>query len=165
MFGSATSSGHRRDENGDIYNPETLQKVDRITKRVIGLKGGIPYQILSIAHPKVKSITAREGALQIREIFYPEVPKTQRRRPGEVRGLAHEGRARRSPPSTTRPPSSTPAFWEEALDFRDLYKSLTELKAQEDDANHTIYITGRPGCTRRCSSTRSSFSTSSSSPS
>src|SRR5262245_51877425 len=78
MFGSANIlSVILEVKDGDIYNPETLQKLDRITKRITLLKGVVPYQVLSIAHPKVKSITAREGSLQIREIFYPGVPKTQ----------------------------------------------------------------------------------------
>ena len=38
----------------DVYNPETLQKVDRITREIIQTKGVVPYQVLSIASPKMK---------------------------------------------------------------------------------------------------------------
>ena len=65
MFGSANvMSVILEVKHGDIYNPETLQKLDRITKDVIQAKGVVPYQIFSIAHPKVRSITTRAGALQ-----------------------------------------------------------------------------------------------------
>ena len=35
-------------------------------------------------------------------------------------------------------------FWEEALDFRYLYDRMMDLKRTEEDANHTIYVTGFP---------------------
>lgn len=146
MFGSANIlSVIVEVKNGDIYNPETLQKIDRVTKRVIGLKGVVPYQILSIAHPKVKSITAREGALQIRELYYPEVPKTQEDA-DRVKFAVYSTKGVRGVFTSLDDTAAVvhAGFWEEALDFRDLYKSLTDLKAEEDDANHTIYITGLP---------------------
>ena len=78
MFGSANILTVILEvKNGDIYNPTTLQKLDQITKRIVETKGVVPYQILSIAHPKMKSITTCGGAIQIREVFYPGVPKTQ----------------------------------------------------------------------------------------
>src|SRR5262245_13913511 len=146
MFGSANIlSVILEVKNGDIYNPETLQKLDRITKRIIGLKGVVPYQILSIAHPKVKSITAREGSLQIREIFYPSVPKTQEDA-DRVKFTVYSTKGVRGIFTAVDDTAAVvhAGFWEEALDFRDLYKNLMDLKAEEDDANHTIYITGFP---------------------
>ncbi len=146
MFGSANIlSVIVEVKEGDIYNPETLQKLDRITKHVIGLKGVVPYQILSIAHPKVKSITAREGALQIRELYYPEVPKTQEDA-DRVKFAVYSSKGVRGVFTSLDDTAAVvhAGFWEEALDFRSLHESLMELKAQEDDANHTIYITGFP---------------------
>ena len=146
MFGSANIlSVILEVKNGDIYNPETLQKLDRITKRIVSLKGVVPYQILSIAHPKVKSITAREGSLQIREIFYPAVPQTQEDA-DRVKFAVYSTKGVRGVFTSLDDTAAVvhAGFWEEALDFRELYKNLTELKAQEDDANHTVYITGFP---------------------
>jgi hypothetical protein len=48
-----------------------------VTKQIAETKGVVPYQILSIAHPKMKSITNAQGAIQIREVFYPKIPETQ----------------------------------------------------------------------------------------
>jgi predicted RND superfamily exporter protein len=146
MFGSANIlSVILEVKQGTIYNPETLQKLDRITKAVVGLKGVVPYQILSIAHPKVKSITAREGALQIRELFYPSVPKTQEDA-DRVKFAVYSTKGVRGLFASLDDTAAVvhAGFWEEALDFRSLYKSLMDLKAQEDDANHTVYITGFP---------------------
>jgi predicted RND superfamily exporter protein len=146
MFGSANIlSVIVEVKDGNIYNPETLQKIDRITKHVVGLPGVVPYQILSIAHPKVKSITAREGALQIRELYYPEVPKTQEDA-DRVKFAVYSTKGVRGIFTALDDTAAVvhAGFWEEALDFRKLNDSLVELKAKEDDANHTIYITGFP---------------------
>jgi predicted RND superfamily exporter protein len=146
MFGSANIlSVIVEVKNGDIYNPETLQKVDRITKAVVNLKGVVPYQILSIAHPKVKSITAREGALQIRELFYPALPKTKDDAE-RVKFAVYSTKGVRGVFTALDDTAAVvhAGFWEEALDFRELNASLMALKAQEDDANHTIYVTGFP---------------------
>src|SRR2546422_955401 len=70
MFGSANILTVILEvKHGDIYNPTTLEKIDVITKRLTETKGVVPYQILSIAHPKMKSITTYGGAIQVREVF------------------------------------------------------------------------------------------------
>jgi uncharacterized protein len=146
MFGSANiMSVIVEVKHGDIYNPETLQKLDRITKYVVNTKGVVPYQILSIAHPKVKSMTTRAGALQIREIFYPEVPKTQEAA-DQVRFAVYSSKGVRGIFTSLDDTAAVvhAGFWEEALDFRYLYARMTKLKKDEEDANHNIYITGFP---------------------
>ena len=80
-------------KHGDIYNPETLQKLDRITKYIVNTKGVVPYQILSIAHPKVKSITTRAGALQIRRDLLSRACRRRRRTPS---GCASRSTRRRA---------------------------------------------------------------------
>jgi predicted RND superfamily exporter protein len=132
-------------KKGDIYNPETLQKIDRITKFMVNTRGVVPYQILSIAHPAVNSATVRQGAVEIRPVFYPGVPKTQEDADRvrfavyanpNIRGLYVAN-------DDTAAVINT-GFWEEALDFRYLNDRMMELKRTEEDANHTIYITGFP---------------------
>ena len=146
MFGTANVMNVILEvKHGDIYNPETLQKLDRITKYMVNTKGVVPYQILSIAHPAVNSATVTQGAVQVRPIFYPGVPKTQEEAERvrfavyanpNIRGLyvANDDTAA----------VVNVGFWEEALDFRYLYDRMMDLKHAEEDANHTIYITGFP---------------------
>jgi predicted RND superfamily exporter protein len=132
-------------QEGDIFNPATLQKIDRVTKYVTHMKGVVPYQILSIAHPKLRSVTTRAGSIQFREIFYPGVPQTQEdaervrfavyATPG-VRGLFTS--------LDDKAALVAAGFWEEALDFRDMNERITALVAEEEDANHKLYVTGLP---------------------
>ena len=146
MFGTANVMNVILEvKKGDIYNPTTLQKLDRITKFMINTKGVVPYQILSIAHPAVSSATVVQGAVQVRPVFYPSVPQTQddaeRVRFAvyanpNIRGIyvSHDDTAA----------VVNVGFWEEALDFQYLYDHMMELKHAEEDENHTIYITGFP---------------------
>jgi len=146
MFGSANiMSVIIEVKKGDIYNPETLQKLDRITKYIINTKGVVPYQILSIAHPKIKTITASQGGIQAREIFYPGVPQTQEDA-DRVRFAVYADRQVRGVFVSDDDTAAVvhAGFWEEALDFHYLSDRMMELKRTEEDANHTIYITGFP---------------------
>src|SRR5207237_5977165 len=78
MFGSANILTVILEvKHGDVYNPTTLQKLDVITKRIVETRGVVPYQLLSIAHPRMKSITTYAGALQIPEGYYAGVRQTQ----------------------------------------------------------------------------------------
>jgi predicted RND superfamily exporter protein len=146
MFGSANVLTMILEvDEGDIYNPETLQKLDRMTKYIVETKGVIPYQILSIAHPKAKSINTYAGAIQIREVFYPGVPKTQEDA-DRVKFAVYSTRGIRGllVSQDDRAAAINAGFWEEALDFNYLHDRLMVLKAQEEDAKHKIHITGFP---------------------
>jgi len=131
--------------DGDIYTPETLQKLDRLTKYMVHTRGVVPYQISSIAHPSVRGAVATATGISIREIYYPDVPKTQ----------ADAERVRLSVAMTpgvrgvyvadddTAAVIHT-AFWEEDLDFAYLYDRMHALKGLEEDGRHRIHITGFP---------------------
>jgi predicted RND superfamily exporter protein len=146
MFGSANILTVILEvKHGDIYNPTTLQKIDTITKRLVETKGVVPYQILSIAHPKMKSITTYGGAIQVREVFFPGVPKTQEDAE-RVKFAVYSTKGIRglyvAEDDTAALVSA--GFWEEELDFNYLYDRLTELKRDVEDADHVVYITGFP---------------------
>jgi len=146
MFGSANiMSVILEVKNGDIYNPETLQKLDRITKYMVETKGVVPTQILSIAHPKVRSFSAANGTISIREIFYPTVPQTQADA-DRVRFSVYSNRGVRGVFVSHDDTAAVvhTGFWEEALDFHYLADRMNKLVEQEQDENHRIYITGFP---------------------
>jgi predicted RND superfamily exporter protein len=146
MFGSANVLTVILEvQHGDIYNPTTLQKLDLITKRVIESKGVVPYQVLSIAHPKMKSISTYGGAIQVREVFFPGVPKTQEDA-DRVKFSVYSTKGIRglyvSQDDTAALVNA--GFWEEELDFNYLHDRMMKLKADVEDENHRVYITGFP---------------------
>src|SRR4029450_8394523 len=146
MFGSANVlTAILEVKNGDIYNPTTLQKLDQMTRWMTETKGVVPYQIASIAHPKMKSITTVEGAIQIREVFYPGVPKTQADA-DRVKFAVYSTKGIRgiyvSEDDTAALVNA--GFWEEDLDVDYLWHRMNDLKSQVEDDNHTVYFTGCP---------------------
>jgi len=146
MFGSANVlQVVVKKKNGDIYNPETLQKIDRVTKYIIETKGVVPYQILSIASPKMKSINTFRGAVQIREVYYPGVPRTQEDAE-RVRFAVYATKGIHGVYVAEDDTAAlvTAGFWEEALDFNYMHERLESLKLAEDDADHEIMFTGFP---------------------
>jgi predicted RND superfamily exporter protein len=146
MFGSANIlTVIIETKHGDIYNPTTLQKIDTVTKRLVETKGVVPYQILSIAHPKMKSITTYGGAIQVREVYFPGVPQTQEDAE-RVKFAVYSTKGIRGLFVAQDDTAAlvNAGFWEEDLDFNYLYDRLTQLKAEIEDDNHTVYITGFP---------------------
>jgi predicted RND superfamily exporter protein len=146
MFGSANVLTMIVEvEKGDIYNPKTLQKIDFITKQLTETKGVVPYQILSIAHPKMKSITNANGAIEIREVFYPRVPQTQEEA-DHVKFAVYSTKGIRGLYVSQDDTAAlvTAGFWEEELDFDYLYTRLNQIKDAVQDDNHKVYITGFP---------------------
>jgi predicted RND superfamily exporter protein len=146
MFGSANIlQVILQVKHGDVYNPTTLQKIDVITKRITETKGVVPYQVLSIAHPRMKSITTYGGAIQIREVYFPGVPQTQADA-DRVKFAVYSTKGIRglyvAKDDTAALVSA--GFWEEELDFNYLYDRMMELKGDVEDDNHELYITGFP---------------------
>lgn len=146
MFGSANVfTAILEVKQGDIYNPTTLQKLDQMTRWIVESRGVVPYQITSIAHPRVKSITTVEGTIQIREVYYPGVPQTQ----ADAERVKFAVYATKGIRGILVAEDDTAAlvnagFWEEDLDFDYLYERMMALKAAVEDENHVVYFTGFP---------------------
>jgi predicted RND superfamily exporter protein len=133
-------------KSGDIYNPDTLAKLDRVTKFMIYTRGVVPYQITSIAHPKVRTaIAGAGGSVTIREIFYPRVPETTEEAE-RVRFRVYSNPSIRGIYTASDDTAAVvhTAFWEEALDFAYLHDRMMELKRTEEDERHRIHVTGFP---------------------
>jgi hypothetical protein len=146
MFGSANILTVILEvKHGDVYNPTTLQKLDQMTRWVVETRGVVPYQILSIAHSRMKSITTHGGMIQIREVYYPHVPKTQEDA-DRVKFAVYATKGIRGLYVAEDDTAALvhAGFWEEELDFHYLYDRMMELKRTVEDDNHTVYITGFP---------------------
>ncbi len=148
MFGSANVlQVIIETKEGTIFEPKTLQAVDEVTKAIINTKGVVPYQILSIASPKMKSINNFRGQIQIREVFYPGVPRTQEDA-DRVKFAVYATKGVKGVYVSEDDKSAlvTAGFWEEELNFSYLKTRLGELK-QEIEArnpNLVLHFTGFP---------------------
>ncbi|MEW6300273.1 MAG: hypothetical protein AB1671_21475, partial [Thermodesulfobacteriota bacterium] len=77
MFGSANILVVAVEvKDGDIFNVETLNKIDRLTIAVLETPGVNPWQVRSISHPAVRSIQVSGAGIRILPLFFPGPPKT-----------------------------------------------------------------------------------------
>src|SRR5947207_13700179 len=76
MFGSANVLVVAVEvKDGDIFTVETLNKIDRLTIALIETPGFNPWQVLSIAHPKVRNVQITGRGVRGLPLYYPGPPQ------------------------------------------------------------------------------------------
>jgi predicted RND superfamily exporter protein len=58
-------------KEGDIYNLETIAKIDRITDALLATPGCNPAQVISLTHPKLKNIEVTSLSIEMRPVIWP----------------------------------------------------------------------------------------------
>src|SRR2546428_11089692 len=146
MFGSANVLVVAVEvKDGDIFNVETLNKINRLTIALIETPGVNPWQVLSIAHPKVRNVQITGKGVRVLPLYYPGPPKE----PADVARIkkavyTNDGILDFFVSRDNKVALITAGFWESGLDFARMTERLFQLQAQETDANHVIHMTGFP---------------------
>src|SRR2546421_6010355 len=146
MFGSANVLVVAVEvQDGDIFNVETLNKINRLTIALIETPGVNPWQVLSIAHPKVRNVQITGKGVRVLPLYYPGPPKE----PADVARIkkavyTNDGVLDFFVSRDNKAALITAGFWESGLDFARMKERLFRLQAQETDANHVIHMTGFP---------------------
>lgn len=130
-------------KEGDVFRPETLNKLMRIQEKVSVIPGVNSFQIFSLASPRVQDVREIPGGFAMERLM-PEVPGTgeameafkEKVFANAVYGylISNDCKALRV--------SST--FMEGRIDFKELHKQFTTIKKAEEDRNHRIYLCGEP---------------------
>src|SRR3989449_3757257 len=146
MFGSANVLVVAVEvKDGDIFNVETLNKINRLTIALIETPGVNPWQVLSIAHPKVRNVQITGKGDKVLPLYYPGPPKEPAHRAGIKKAVyTTDGILAFSVSRGNNAALITAGFWESGLDFARMKERLFRLQAQETDANHVIHMTGFP---------------------
>src|SRR6059036_2039079 len=136
-------------KNGTIFDdPETVQKVDRITLALLhDIPGVNGEQVLSITHPKVKTTLTAGSGIKVVPLMYPRVPETKDDLDFlKLKVYSTEGVHGLFVSEDDKATLIIAGFWEESLrnDLRAMWDKIQELKEQESDENTTIYVTGFP---------------------
>jgi predicted RND superfamily exporter protein len=139
-------------KEGEIFDPQNLDKLDRIQTAVKNLRGVVPFRIYSIVSPKFARVDSgfdEFGVPEIRaegfEELYAKIAAgdkvaMQRHRTAIVEDPDLFGSI------VSRDLKGTVLianFWDEK-DYRYIYKALKELVATEEDSNTGFYLAGRP---------------------
>jgi uncharacterized protein len=133
-------------KEGDIFNPDTLEKVDRITKALELLPGINNYQVTSLAHRKVKvSRYDTEKGVVRDPVMWPNVAKT----PEEIAAL--KKRIFTAPGVmgvlVSRDIKATlivAGFFDKELNPKLIYQRINQIVSKEIDSNTSIQVIGRP---------------------
>jgi uncharacterized protein len=132
-------------QQGDIYNLETIAKIDRITRAIATIEGVNTQQISSITHPKLKNVQVTSWGIQITPVMYPQLPQNDTDLKRLKQGIYQNAGIRGFYVSADDKSAAIFAgFWEEGSNPVGLYKHLKKIQAEESDANTRIYFTGSP---------------------
>ena len=148
MFGSSNVLLMTLEANeGTVFDPEIIRKVDRITvdllHNVPGVNGD---QILSITHPKVKTTLSTGAGLKTVPLTYPRLPEDEedieffRRKVETTDGVcgilvSHDDTATQI----------IAGFWEEYIDLAGMWQQIQQIVEREEaDGKVKIYVAGPP---------------------
>lgn len=132
-------------KDGDIYNPETLQKVWDIT-REIDLTPGVDHdQILSISTEKARYSEATPYGIESQPLMGDHSPKNDE----EI--AEFRSRVDKAPNSRafliSEDESATlikATFIERLMDYGEIFTYVQALVERERDADHEVYVAGQP---------------------
>jgi hypothetical protein len=131
--------------DGDIFNPEVLEKVKKLTETIERIPGANNYQIFSIARQKVKDVRATAWGIEVQPVMWPDVPHS----PEEIERLRNIVYA--NPTIVGRLVSEdgkaaliTAAFHEERLDYRALFQRIQQAIKENEDGKTRILAAGEP---------------------
>ena len=146
MFGSANILVVAVEvKDGDIFTVATLNKIDRITRDLLETPGVNPWQILSIAHPKVRNIQISASGIRALPLYFPGPPKEQADVARIKKSIyTNDGILDFFVSRDGKVALITAGFWESGLDFGRMKERLFQIRDRETDATHSIHMTGFP---------------------
>jgi uncharacterized protein len=130
-------------KEGDVFTPETLTKMVNIQEAVERLGGVNPYQIFSIASPRVMETTEIAGGYK-KERLMKKIP-TNESDMFDLKATVFTNEAYGTWVSTDLKALKLQAtFIEGRIDYKALFDALSKIKEKEQDKNHVIYMAGEP---------------------
>jgi len=146
MFGSANVlvCGVEVKE-GDIYNVETIAKIDRITQELMVMDGCNSLQVISITHPKLKNVQVQAWGIVMEPVMFGGLPKDEAGLERIKQNVyTNEGIRGFYVAPNDKTAAIFAGFWEEGLDPLALNKQLEKIREREEDENTKLHFTGYP---------------------
>jgi predicted RND superfamily exporter protein len=132
-------------KEGDIFNPQTLQKIQNITRAFQHVPAVNNNSITSIAVRKVKNIRSTAWGMKIQPVMYPAVPQTQEEIERLKRLVYTDDMILGKLVSKDGKSALIMAdFFEDKMDPRVVFEKVMEMKENEEDANTSVHPVGEP---------------------
>ena len=129
----------------DIFNYETLKKIQDITEDAYKMKAVDPFKVFSLACNNVKDIKMTAWGMQLSTVMYPDIPETpeqiaQLKRTVYGSPMCYPGLVSLDSKKTI----ITLDFFEEQLNYDVCFKELKRIREKYEGNNHVIAISGEP---------------------
>jgi hypothetical protein len=129
----------------DIFNTETLTKVQFITDELLKFNAVDRYKIMSLAHRRVKDMKWTSEGMRTFKLMYPDVPRTE----AELQDLRLRVYSSRiAYPGLVSLDSKNALimvdFFEEQIDYETCFNEFQALRRKLEDENTVIAIAGEP---------------------
>ena len=133
-------------KEGDIFTTETLKKVRYVTDQMDLIDGVDHNQVASASHVKIRNIKTLPGGM-IRS--YPVLPVDIPTDPKELEALKFEMFnndivLNKYVSADGKAALILAGFNEDRLDYREIQRELSRVRAEVEDANTSLFIAGEP---------------------
>ena len=132
-------------KHGDIFNFDTLQRVQSIQRDINKLPGVDHNQVLSLASYRVSYAEAAPGSLTIKPFMFPDVPATQDGLEELKRHVfSNRGRIAHLVSADYTCALVMASFNERGLDYRALFNDIQAIVKKYQNENNEIFVAGEP---------------------
>lgn len=131
-------------QNGDVFNVQTLEKISRIQAAVDMIPGVDHFGITSIASSSASIMRETPDGISVKPVM-KHVPKTKEEILELRKKVFTSDHIYGTMVSRDQKALQLSAnFHQGKLDFNVLFNKFMEIKKQEEDGNHKIYLSGQP---------------------
>jgi uncharacterized protein len=132
-------------KHGDIFNFDTLRRIQGIQRDVDKLPGVDHNEVLSLASYRVSYAEAAPGSLTIKPFMFPDVPATQDGLE-ELKRHVFSNRARIAHLVSADYTCALvmASFNERGLDYRQLFTDIQAIVKKYQNENNEIFVAGEP---------------------
>jgi predicted RND superfamily exporter protein len=143
--GAQTLSVMIQVKKGDIFNIDTLKKIQDIQYDVDKLPGVDHNEVLSLASYRVSYAEATPGSLNIKPFMFPEVPKDAAGIAALKKNvLANHASISQFVSADLKSALVTASFNERGLDYKTLFTKVQDIVHKYQDNNVDILLAGEP---------------------
>ena len=131
-------------KEGDVFNTVTLEKIARIQASVDLIPGVDHFGIASIASPKEKIVRETPEGISVKPVM-TNVPHTEQEIQQLKKRIFTSDHIYGTLVSRDQKALLLNAnFHQGKLDFNTLFNKFVEIKKQEEDSNHKVFLSGQP---------------------
>jgi predicted RND superfamily exporter protein len=132
-------------DHGDIFKPTVLKKVQKVTTDLQQVDGVNPFQIISLASKKLKSIRGSTDDIAIKPLMWPAVPKTAQELAALKEAVLNNPLVYGAYVSTDlKAALVTVDFYENAVDYKKIFPEIMKVANAARGDGVTVRVVGEP---------------------